>query len=137
MSKYAPLGEFLRQQPTNEIPMSFDKIEKITGAKLPASATRHRAWWSNNSQNSVMTKVWLDAGFQSERVDIEGRKLVFRRVRDKAPPPAAANGPGDARDAAAAKHHPLYGWLKGTVRIASGVDLTQPADPEWGQRIDQ
>jgi hypothetical protein len=27
-----------------------------------------------------MTKVWLEAGFKTEQVDIEGRKLVFRRV---------------------------------------------------------
>jgi hypothetical protein len=26
----------------------------------------------------------------------------------------------------------LYGWLKGTVTIAPGVDLTEPADPYWG-----
>ena len=28
------------------------------------------------------------------------------------------------------KRHPLIGWLKGTVRIAPGVDLAEPADPE-------
>jgi hypothetical protein len=32
--------------------------------------------------------------------------------------------------------HPLRGWMKGTLRIAPGVDLTEPADPEWGQRIE-
>jgi hypothetical protein len=31
------------------------------------------------------------------------------------------------------KAHPLIGALKGTVRIAPGTDLTQPADPEWGK----
>jgi hypothetical protein len=33
------------------------------------------------------------------------------------------------------KHHPLVGALKGTVWIAPGTDLTQPADPEWGDRV--
>jgi hypothetical protein len=28
----------------------------------------------------------------------------------------------------------LIGWLKGTVTIAPGVDLTEPADPDWGKR---
>ena len=28
--------------------------------------------------------------------------------------------------------HPLIGFLKGTVRFAPGVDLTDPADPYWG-----
>jgi hypothetical protein len=27
----------------------------------------------------------------------------------------------------------LIGALKGTVWIAPGTDLTQPADPEWGE----
>ena len=60
--------------------MTFREIEKITGAKLPPKAQHHRAWWSNNPDNNVMTKVWLAAGFESAQVDMEGRKLVFRRV---------------------------------------------------------
>jgi hypothetical protein len=27
-----------------------------------------------------MTKVWLEAGFETEQVDMAARKLVFRRV---------------------------------------------------------
>jgi len=34
---------------------------------------------------------------------------------------------------AIAKRHPLFGWMKGTITIAPGVDLTQPADPAWGE----
>jgi len=30
------------------------------------------------------------------------------------------------------KLHPLFTWMKGTVTIAPGVDLTEPADPDWG-----
>jgi hypothetical protein len=32
--------------------------------------------------------------------------------------------------------HPLFGALKGTITIAPGVDLTEPADPEWGKVYD-
>ena len=81
MSKYSALGDYLKRQSRDAVPMTFGEIEKIIGAKLPASAQKHRPWWSNNADNSVMTKVWLDAGFQSEQVDMEERKLVFRRVR--------------------------------------------------------
>ncbi len=86
MSKYSALGDYLKRQSRDAVPMTFGEIEKIVGAKLPASAQKHRPWWSNNADNSVMTKVWRDAGFQSEQVDIAARKLVFRRVRR---PPAA------------------------------------------------
>ena len=29
------------------------------------------------------------------------------------------------------RRHPMYGWMKGTITIAPGVDLTEPACPEW------
>lgn len=29
------------------------------------------------------------------------------------------------------RRHPLFGWLRGTLRIAPGVDLTEPTCPEW------
>jgi hypothetical protein len=36
------------------------------------------------------------------------------------------------RRAAVSKRHPMFGALKGLVRIAPGTDLTVPADPYWG-----
>jgi hypothetical protein len=123
MSKYTPLGEFLRAQRGNEVPMTFEDIERLTGTKLPASA-RYRAWWSNNSSNSVLTRVWLDAGFESAQVDMAARKLVFRRARGADAPKQIGT---------ATKRHPLFGALKGLLRVTRGTDLTQPADPKWAR----
>jgi hypothetical protein len=108
--------------------MTFEQIERVIGVKLPRSAHRYRAWWSNNPDNSVMTKAWLDAGFRSEHVDMEERKLVFRRVEHGRPPAAGA----PCAEVQRAGRHPLFGCMRGTFTIAPGVDLTQPADPEWG-----
>jgi hypothetical protein len=127
--KYSALGEYLKRQRHDLVPMTFAEIETVTGAKLPASA-RFRAWWSNNDFNSVLTKVWIEAGFKSERVDMEERRLVFRRVR-------GSKAAGEAEKAAGEMpFHPLYGAMHGLVRIMPGTDLTQPADPEWADRID-
>jgi hypothetical protein len=79
----------------------------------------------------VMTKAWLEAGFHSEQVDMDGRKLVFRRTRSVRPPSSDSSAAGSG---VASKRHPLIGWMKGTVHIPQGVDLTEPADPEWGER---
>lgn len=125
MSKYAPLADYLKKQGRDRVPMTFAEIERITGAKLPPSATRHRPWWSNNPNNSVMTRVWLDAGFESGEVDMAGRKLVFKRVKGTKP----AGGEDEP-------FHPAWGAMKGLVRIMPGVDITQPADPELADYLD-
>jgi hypothetical protein len=129
MSKYSPLGAYLRQQRCDVVSIKFAEIEKIIGSKLPASA-RYRAWWSNNDFNSVLTKVWIEAGFKSEQVDMARHKLVFRRVRK----PEAAGGIAQA--AGEQPIHPAYGAMQGLIRVLPGTDLTQPADPEWADRLD-
>jgi hypothetical protein len=126
MGKYEPLTEFLHKQPGREVRMSFAQIERVVGFKLPPVAQRHRAWWSNSPTNNVMTRAWLDAGFRSEQVDMTARKLVFRREKQADAPKVGS--------AEKSLRHPLIGWMKGTFTIPEGVDLTEPADPEWGER---
>lgn len=99
--------------------MSFREIEGLIGATLPPVAFRHRAWWSNNPSNSVITRAWLDAGYRTERVDMGSQKLVFRRAEP-------------------ATRRPQPGWLArlreelgGTVRIAPHWDLTNPTGEPW------
>ena len=110
--------------------MTFAEIEKVLGFRLPRSQ-RYPAWWSNNPTNNVMTNEWLAAGYRTEQVDIEGRKLVFRRTRSVGKNSGGDSGPGK-RGAKHPRRHPLFGWLKGTVTVAPGTDLTEPADPDWG-----
>jgi hypothetical protein len=131
-SKYKPLTAHLRAQHGKSVRMSFAEIERVIGAKLPCSAAVHRAFWSNNPSNNVMTRAWLEAGFESEQVDLGGRKLVFRRMSSpagslKAPAASPSRGTSPGRAA-------LFGWLQGTV--ASTGDLTEPADPDWAERVD-
>lgn len=138
MGKYDPLGQYLRRQRKDLVPMNFRDIEKLIGSKLPRSR-RYPAWWSNNPWNNVMTKVWLEAGYVTEQVDVAGETIVFRRVANPRSTPqddrpssaSAAVQQGEAID------HPLYGWLKGTVQIPPDVDLTQPADPDWGKSANE
>ncbi|HLY04146.1 MAG TPA: hypothetical protein VKR31_00205 [Rhizomicrobium sp.] len=139
MAKYDALGPFLKGQSTGEVPVTFSEVENVIGEKLPRSAYVHRPWWSNNPSNSAMTRVWLDAGFRTERVDMAGQKLVFRRIHERsfgeAAPPAYA-GPTPPRDNVEKepRRHPLFGRLKGTFTIDPAWDLTQPAMPEWDEK---
>lgn len=142
MSKYNALGDFLRGQTAQEVPVSFREIERVIRGKLPKSAYIHRPWWSNNPTNSAMTKVWLEAGFRTERVDMIGKKLVFRRNRERSPGESAApvySGSSQLHESGEKRprRHPLFGRLKGTFTIDPAWDLTQPAMPEWADLIDE
>ena len=123
MSKYAPLAAFLARNQGSEIPMTFAEIERVIGHALPASK-RYPAWWSNNPSNNVMTRVWLSAGFQTERVDVAGQRLVFRRTADVAREASASPASGGLLQRIQAR-------LSGTVTVSPGVDLTAPVSDIW------
>lgn len=137
MGKYTPLKTFLSTQSNVLVPMTFAEIEKVLNAELPASK-RYPAWWSNNEFNNTMTSEWLAAGYRTESVDIAGEKLVFRKVESKMGvsgiEPSQAKKSGDR--GGNTKRHSLFGCLKGTLTIMPGVDLTRPADPDWGKVYD-
>lgn len=121
MTKYDPLEKHLSRAGKPEIPMRFEEIERIIDSPLPASARKHRAWWSNNATNHVNALAWLRAGYETADVDIEDETLVFRRVKKA--------------EQAAKKRHSIFGCMAGTITIADGVDLTEPAMPEWAEMI--
>ena len=124
MSKYQSLGQFLRKQSAEQVPMTFQEIEKVTGSKLPSSK-QYPAWWSNNTMNNVMTKVWLEAGYRTEQVDIAGEKLVFRRATPGMQENSRMFVSGPKKGITA--KHPIVGALKGTFIIEPGWDLATSA----------
>lgn len=135
MSKYDPLGAYLKAQRLSHIPMTFEEIERVIGFSLPPVANGNRAWWSNSPTNNVMTTVWIDAGFKTEQVDMASRRLVFRRRGDASPPSSStprAPTPPPLPSSGARRDHRLFGCLKGTVTLSADLDLTAPADPAWG-----
>lgn len=131
MSIYEPLGNYLRGQSRSHIPMTFREIERIIGRKLPNSKA-HRAWWSNNPNNNVMTRQWLDAGFQTEAVDISAERLVFKKVSDVQK--LQLEDTSDEKDGEL-PDHPIFGCMEGSITILDGVDLTEPMDVEWSGKV--
>jgi hypothetical protein len=123
MGKYDPLTRYLADRQTAEVPMTFAEIERVLGARLPASK-QYPAWWSNNPSNNVMTRAWLEAGFQTERVDVGGERLVFRRVRER-------RDAGSLRPTSPNILERIRARLGGTVTIPPGVDVTEPTGEVW------
>jgi hypothetical protein len=56
---------------------------------------------------------------------------VSRKIEPQEPGRSSADTVGKAERAAVSKRHPMFGALKGLVRIAPGTDLTDPAYPDW------
>ena len=135
MSKYEPLTDHLRGSSQVSVSMTFAAIERIVGAKLPPSAYKYRAWWSNNPTNSVITHAWLDAGYKTVNVDMPGRKLVFRKFLPDEPSTEIVGGryvqDGVSEAVAPSAFSRVFGALKGTVTIAQGTDLTSPVSEDW------
>lgn len=123
MSKYEPLGAYLRAQKFERIPMSFAEIERILKAKLPPSK-QHRAWWSNNPSNNVMTRQWLDAGYKTADVDPDTGRVVF--LRDSKPDRA-----GDVSD-----FWERMKTLKGLVTVLDEESLLRPVFDEADWDVD-
>ena len=83
MSKYGPLAAHLKESESDSVAMTFGEVEAVIGARLPPSAYRHRAWWSNNPSNNTCTRAWLDAGYETTEVDMKNRTLSFRKTRPR------------------------------------------------------
>jgi len=151
MAKYQALNRFFKAQATDFLRMTFDEVEKEAGFKLPASARLHQAWWANDRARHVQAKAWLDAGYESEQVDMKEGTLAFRRVPGERTStlgkPGGMSDPArefKAMDSAENKSgpHPLIGSMKGTFWIDPNWDMTKSAlDPEeledWEANLDR
>ena len=81
-SKYGPLGDYLRAFSGSEVTLAFSAVEDIIGSKLPASAKKHRAWWSNEAEgHHTHAKVWLGAGWRVRMVSLDHQSVTFARLR--------------------------------------------------------
>jgi len=77
-TKYLPLEQWFRKQPTTpaQIELTFDEVEAILVAPLPASATKLKTWWTN-----VLPKIqshrtaWLNNGWAVAEFDQQARQV--------------------------------------------------------------
>jgi hypothetical protein len=84
-SRYTPLTDYLQNQKGNvdRLPLTFDEIEDIIGAKLPDSARRHRVWWSNDTSTLRQSSSWLDAGWKTTNINMNEGTINFARIRER------------------------------------------------------
>jgi hypothetical protein len=78
--KYTPLAELLRHSEVGRVALSFEEIESIIDAPLPASARSYSAWWSGDVAGTHRwVNEWIDAGWRLESLSLGGERAVFVR----------------------------------------------------------
>lgn len=83
--RYAVLADWLQSQPgaVDKIQLTFNQIEEIVGADLPASARTHRAWWANDSVGHTQSRLWLEAGWRTTYVNLSEGRITFSRIQER------------------------------------------------------
>lgn len=83
MSKYEPIEKFLAGQKEGSVMVTYAQMEDMVSFKLPDSAYKHRAWWSNGKKGG--SKFWLRVNWLVDSVKL-GESVTFRRGEEKAKP---------------------------------------------------
>lgn len=108
--------------------MSFKEVAAAAKVALPASAFRYPQWWENDAEHHVQAKAWLEAGYKTENIDLDAKRVEF--VRTAKPARGVREMPEafdhDVEGPKNVKVHPMIGALKGTFTI-KGWDVTKPA----------
>ena len=82
-TKYLPLDAWFGDRPAKakRIELTFDQVEAILGAPLPASATKLQTWWTNVLPNIQSHRTaWLNHGWRVDQFDRNARWVRFVRV---------------------------------------------------------
>ena len=144
MSKFNKLKEVLEKLTAAEWRVTFNELQKLIDVELPASAWKYPGWWSNNPSNNSMTKIWLQEGWYTEQVDIDGQTIVFKREQDgnsTEGQSGMAEEMANYNSGSASKtRSPLsgeeylssfYGCMETKISIAPDVDITTPTGEAW------
>ena len=85
MSKYEPLARYLNGLESDSWDAKLPDIERVLGFELPKSAYTYPAWWSNQEGHHSQTRGWRDAGWETCKVNLPGKRIRFVRSGKRKP----------------------------------------------------
>jgi hypothetical protein len=88
--KYTGLARLLEDESGDYVTLSFAEIEAALGFRLPPSAGRYPAWWSNTEKGHTHARAWLRTGWRTGHVSVSGQRVSFSRVTSVARRPGVA-----------------------------------------------
>ena len=78
-SKYQPVLEYLQNNNSPEITLTFTEIEQLIANTLPDSARKQRRWWGNRTKGASQAIAWMNAGYVVGELDLEKERVTFRK----------------------------------------------------------
>ncbi|PUA29897.1 MAG: hypothetical protein B0W54_04965 [Cellvibrio sp. 79] len=82
-TKYLPLDGWFRTQPASkrQLTVTFEQVEKILGAPLPASSVKP-SWWTNVYPKIQSHRTcWLNHGWLVDEYDPASKAVKFIRTK--------------------------------------------------------
>jgi hypothetical protein len=83
MSKYEPLGKYLKSIGKKYIDLTFMEVENILSFELPYSLYKYPQAWYGTGEKSpthVWKVVWYKYGYQVDYVELDKKKVRFYKV---------------------------------------------------------
>jgi hypothetical protein len=65
---------------TSIVKLTFARIDGLIGTNLPMKAFQEQSWWDN--KENAHSKGWLDAGWETQEVNLTEGYVVFKKVKD-------------------------------------------------------
>ncbi|WP_420850544.1 DUF7662 domain-containing protein [Planosporangium mesophilum] len=78
VGKFQALWDWLRDQASDRVAVTFSEIEEVIGMPLPPSCRKHPAHWSSYD-GSTIARAIQDAGWVATRVNLRDQTAVFER----------------------------------------------------------
>ena len=84
-SKYSELKNYLTNQQSEIVCLSFAEIEKLIGTELPTSAKGRNEWWSSSGHSHAQT--WEKSGYKAINVgrNRQVKRMQFARISKTRP----------------------------------------------------
>ncbi|MEM1309645.1 MAG: helix-turn-helix domain-containing protein [Cyanobacteria bacterium P01_D01_bin.71] len=80
-SKYYPLYQRLSQIGDSTVTLTLDEMETCLAGKLPNTARQNSTWWANRSKGGHQAKAWINAGYHTDKVDLEQQQITFKKFQ--------------------------------------------------------
>ncbi|WP_270428066.1 hypothetical protein [Fusobacterium mortiferum] len=76
--KYIEFYRFLKNNTKEKLELTYEDIEKIINHKLPNSAYKYQAYFSNSLSHPI-SRIWLELGYIQTKLEL-GKYLILEKL---------------------------------------------------------